>query len=204
MEKSDIEKYIEQLKELDKKINPDDSPDIELTEEFINTMDNVLLSLGKDIEKDMKKTVDVGVIIPVRFMKLKPNAVTPSYSKDGDAGMDLTATDIIPNGFSSTVVQYGTGIAIEIPRGYVGLVFPRSSIRNYKLQLSNSVGIIDSGYRGEIILNFNVLEQDTPIYKAGDRIGQLVIIPFPTINLIEVQELSSSERNTGGFGHTGI
>jgi dUTP pyrophosphatase len=204
MENKDIEKYISQLRELDKRINPDDVPDMELTDEFIETMDKVLLSLGKDIENDMKKTVEIVSTIPVRFMKLKPNAVTPSYAKDGDAGLDLSATDII----SETGIQiaYGTGIAVEIPRGYVGLVVPRSSVRNYALSLANCIGIIDSGYRGEIVLTFNKKYLEVfgnTTYNVGDRIGQLIIIPYPQIQLIEAEELSSTERNTGGHGHTG-
>jgi len=203
MEKQDIEKYIKILQKLDKEINPDDLPSIEMTEEFINELDKVLLSLGKDIEHDMKKSVESPILMSIRFKKIKPNAVTPSYSKDGDAGLDLTATDIISNTTFQT--EYGTGIAIEIPRGYVGLVFPRSSVRKYELSLSNCVGVIDSGYRGEIILTFNKSNGlDSFKYNVGDRIGQLIILPFPTIELIEVQELSITERNDGGFGHTGV
>ena len=129
----------------------------------------------------------------------------PSYSKDGDAGMDLTATEIISE--TKIDVTYGTGISMEIPKGYVGLVFPRSSIRKYDLSLTNCVGVIDSGYRGEIQATFkktNWLKgNESEKYQIGDRIVQIMIIPYPQVSFIEVEELSSSERGTGGFGSTG-
>jgi len=203
MEKQDIENYLKKLQELDKQINPTDDSNPEMTTQFVEELNKVLSALGKDIEFDMKKSVESPILMKVRFKKLKPNAVTPSYSKDGDAGLDLTATDIISN--TTFQAEYGTGIAIEIPRGYVGLVFPRSSVRKYELSLSNCVGVIDSGYRGEIILTFNKSNGlDSFKYKVGDRIGQLIILPFPTIELVEAQELSITERNDGGFGHTGV
>ncbi len=202
MEKPDIENYIKKLQKLDKQINSDENPSAELTDSFINELEKVLLALGKDIEVDMKKSVSAPILMPVRFKKLKSEAVTPSYAKDGDAGLDLTAIEIKKN--TTFQAEYGTGIAIEIPRGYVGLIFPRSSIRKYEIALSNSIGMIDSGYRGELILTFNKLNGlDSIKYKVGDRIGQLMIIPYPTIELIESQELSETERNAGGFGHTG-
>ena len=88
----------------------------------------------------------------VKIKKLSPEAVIPTYAKDGDAGIDLVATSMK---FDGTQITYGTGLAMEIPEGFVGLVFPRSSIRKTDLSLSNSVGVIDSGYRGEIQATFN-------------------------------------------------
>jgi len=139
----------------------------------------------------------------VRIKKLSPLAVIPSYAKDGDAGMDLVATSIK---FDGTQVTYGTGLAMEIPEGFVGLVFPRSSIRKTDLSLSNSVGVIDSGYRGEIQATFNQksLSKDGQIlYGIGDRIMQIMIIPYPPVQFIEVNELSDTLRGEGGFGSTG-
>jgi len=139
----------------------------------------------------------------VKIKKLNPNAIIPSYAKAGDAGMDLVATSIK---FDGTQITYGTGLAIEIPEGFVGLVFPRSSIRKTDLSLSNSVGVIDSGYRGEIQATFNQksLSKDGQIlYGVGDRICQLMIIPHPHVDFIEVQELNNTERGEGGFGSTG-
>jgi dUTP pyrophosphatase len=138
----------------------------------------------------------------VRIKKLNENAVIPSYAKDGDAGMDLVATKIISN--TTFDVTYGTDLAMEIPKGFVGLVFPRSSIRKYELILSNSVGVIDSGYRGELQATFRKENGlDSLAYKVGDRIAQIMIIPYPPIEFDEVAELSDTERGDGGFGSTG-
>ena len=151
----------------------------------------------------------------VKIKKLKPNAVIPTYAKDGDAGMDLVATEIIKD--TPEQITYGTGIAMEIRDGFVGLVFPRSSIRKTGLQLSNSVGVIDSGYRGELQATFNKLFggeamydemkvkeiQPNDFYKVGDRVAQIMIIPHPPIEFDTVDELSDTERGDGGFGSTG-
>ena len=135
----------------------------------------------------------------VRIKKLNENAVIPSYAKDGDAGMDLVATRIINERLDS--ITYGTDIALEIPEGFVGLVFPRSSIRKTDLILSNSVGVIDSGYRGEIQATFK--RSGVYAYAVGDRIAQIMIIPHPDIEFEEADELSDTERGDGGFGSTG-
>jgi dUTP pyrophosphatase len=138
----------------------------------------------------------------VNIKKLHPNAVIPTYAKDGDAGMDLVATEITSN--TTFDVSYGTGISLEIPEGFVGLVFPRSSIRKYDLTLSNSVGVIDSGYRGEIQATFKKTNGlDSLSYKVGDRIAQIMIIPYPSIDFQEVEYLSNTQRGEGGFGSTG-
>ena len=141
----------------------------------------------------------------VKIKKLNPSAVIPTYAKDGDAGMDMFATKVINENLGS--ITYGTDIAMEIPKGFVGLIFPRSSIRKTNLQLSNSVGVVDSGYRGEIQATFNKIqgidniERDS--YKVGDRICQIMIIPYPPIEFKEVDELTNTERGEGGFGSTG-
>ena len=138
----------------------------------------------------------------VKIKKLNPNAVIPTYAKSGDAGMDLVATKIISN--TTFDVTYGTDLAMEIPKGFVGLIFPRSSIRKYELILSNSVGVIDSGYRGELQATFKKENGlDSLAYKVGDRIAQIMIIPHPEIEFEEVDDLSDTERGDGGFGSTG-
>ena len=138
----------------------------------------------------------------VKMKKLHPNAVKPKYAKESDAGMDLVATEIISN--TTFQITYGLGIAMEIPTGMVGLVFPRSSIRNTELTLSNSVGVIDAGYRGELQATFNKLNGlDSVAYKVGDRVAQIVIVPHPIVQFVEVDELSESARGKGGFGSTG-
>lgn len=141
--------------------------------------------------------------LKVKINKLHKNAVIPRYAKSGDAGMDLTATSKLSN--TTFQCTYGTGISIEIPKGYVGLVFPRSSIRNMELLLSNSVGVIDSGYRGEVQVTFiKTNGLDSLDYKVGDRIAQLIIISYPQIEFEEVEELSQTERGEGGFGSTNL
>ncbi len=151
----------------------------------------------------------------VKIKKLNPNAVIPKYAKIGDAGMDLVATTIIKD--TPEQITYGMGIALEIPEGFVGLIFPRSSVRKTGLDLSNAVGVVDSGYRGELQATFNKIfggerfydetknTEDTSndFYKVGDRIAQIMIIPYPPIEFVEVEELSDSERGEGGFGSTG-
>lgn len=139
----------------------------------------------------------------VKIKKLHPDAVIPVYSKPGDAGLDLTATSIDDDSYDNII--YGTGLAIEIPEGYVGLLFPRSSNSKTDLYLTNHVGVIDSGYRGEIMFKFRPINgiEDAYIYAVGDRIGQLIIIPYPSIEFVETEELSDSDRGEGGFGSTG-
>lgn len=145
----------------------------------------------------------------IGFKKLNASAVIPSYSKVGDGAMDLTATSYE---YKDGRHVYGTGLAVQIPLGYVGLVFPRSSICKYDLRLTNAVGVIDSGYRGEIKFQFENDAMDNGgdynsrqcrIYKIGDRVGQLIIIPYPKIEPMEVDSLSLSERGDGGFGSSG-
>lgn len=155
----------------------------------------------------------------IKIKKLHKDAVIPTYAKEGDAGMDLTAVSEHNDKDGNTV--YGTGLSFEIPKGYVGLLFPRSSNSKTDLRLTNSVGVLDSGYRGEVMFKFrndNFSNIDYGLKKAfinenvsfdnqynvGDRIGQLIIMPYPEVSFIEVEELESSERGTGGYGSTGI
>ena len=169
----------------------------------------------------------------VRIKKLHENAVIPSYAKKGDAGLDLTAVDKYYDVHGCVV--YRTGISIEIPEGYVGLIFPRSSICKQDLTLANAVAVIDSGFRGEILMKFKpslmfVSDEEGLIsdeyetfkcadgveipwneripmtaidYNVGDRIAQLIIMPYPHIEFEEVDELTETERGDGGYGSTG-
>lgn len=157
----------------------------------------------------------------VKIKKLHPDAIIPKYAKPGDAGLDLTATSMEYDEYGN--ICYGTGLAFEIPEGYVGLVFPRSSIYKEQLLLSNAVGVIDSGYRGEVSFKFkpsmaldnrqcvktdkdrlwSVAIRQNGIYKVGDRIGQIIILPYPQIEFVEVDALSETERGTGGYGSSG-
>lgn len=141
----------------------------------------------------------------VKIKRLIDKAILPTKAHATDAGYDLYATscDIsVPD----RLATYGTGIAVEIPQGYVGLVFPRSSICKQHLSLSNSVGVIDSGYRGEIMAKFNLLSDGSDtfsVYNVGDRIAQLIIMPYPEVTFAEVDVLSESDRGEGGYGSSG-
>ena len=135
----------------------------------------------------------------VNIKRLQENATLPFYAKESDAGMDLVITDI--KGETEWDISYGFGISMEIPEGFMGLVFPRSSIRKTDLVLSNAVGVIDSGYRGEIQATFKKTGLNK--YEIGDRGAQLIIIPHPSIEFQEVEELTNTERGEGGFGSTG-
>lgn len=141
--------------------------------------------------------------LKVKFKKLVPHAAEPCYAKAGDAAIDLVATDAAYNP-EYDFIEFGTGLAVEIPEGHVGLLFPRSSISKTPHSLCNSVGVIDSGYRGEICFRFRTNKnRDHEEYGVGDKIGQLLIMPYPKVELEEVKELSDSERGKGGFGSTG-
>jgi dUTP pyrophosphatase len=138
----------------------------------------------------------------VNIKKISESALIPTYAKDGDAGLDLVATSIVNE--EAFQITYGLGIAMEIPNGFVGLVFPRSSIRKYDLSLTNCVGVVDSGYRGELQATFRKHKGvASTSYAIGERVCQLMIIPHPTIEFNEVNELSNTERGEGGFGSTG-
>ena len=168
----------------------------------------------------------------IKIKKLHTDAVIPSYSKLGDAGQDLVC---ISKYFDADgCIVYGTGLAFEIPEGYVGLLFPRSSNAKKDLILTNSVGVVDSGYRGEVMFKFkpasffaeegygqgaksedfdytvlpgsrllDEAEFGVELYEVGDRVGQIIIMPYPQVTFKEVSELSSTDRGEGGFGSTG-
>lgn len=192
--------------------------------------------------------------LKVKIKKLVPEAVIPTYAKDGDMGMDVTATSVEYDKTLDCFV-YHTGLAFELPKGYGMLIFPRSSNRKTNSYMANHVGILDSGFRGELLLCFkykesvhsilssfrsdrfierlanNVDIKDAKVlavaviktsndivgndieltkfmmnfapYKVGDRIGQIVIVPYPTVEFEETDTLSESERGTGGHGSTG-
>lgn len=164
----------------------------------------------------------------VKIKKLNGKAVIPTYAHSTDAGMDLTA---VSKKVEDGIVTYGTGLAFDIPDGYVGLIFPRSSIYKTDLVLANCVGVIDSGYHGEVKLKFrfnvnegnvvrfvegcdyiaedcimstNYASRGFESYEVGDRIGQIIIMPYPKVTYEVTDKLDETERGTGGFGSTGI
>jgi dUTP pyrophosphatase len=143
--------------------------------------------------------------LKVKIKKVRDNATIPNYAHAYDGCVDLTAAarDKSPlRDKNGSIWTYHTGLALEIPQGYVGLIFPRSSISKTAFALANCVGVIDSGYRGEIMVKFR---EHTPgkIYNVGDRIGQLMIVPRPKVVFNVVEELGDSFRGEGSFGSTG-
>jgi dUTP pyrophosphatase len=202
MDRKQLEDYIEKLKNYEEILSSDDGVD----QNFINELNNVFKQLSDDVTQSQYKSPTVESFNPqqliVKVKKLHENAVIPSYSKPGDAGMDLTITEIKENNFRQ--ISYGFGVAMEIPFGYVGLVFPRSSVKNQDLLLSNCVGVIDSGYRGEIQSTFKKTDPSEKFYNVGDRGAQIIILPYPQVFMVESDELSDTERGTGGFGSTGL
>jgi dUTP pyrophosphatase len=201
MDRKQLEDYIEKLKNYEEILSSGDGVD----QNFINELNNVFKQLSDDVSMVQKPTQTTSFNpqqLVVKVKKLHENAVIPSYSKHGDAGMDLTITEIKENNFRQ--ISYGFGIAMEIPFGYVGLVFPRSSVKNQDLILSNCVGVIDSGYRGEIQSTFKKTDPSEKFYNVGERGAQIIILPYPQVFMVESDELSDTERGTGGFGSTGL
>ena len=149
----------------------------------------------------------------VKIKKLVPEAVIPAYAKPGDAGMDLTAVKVEYDRVNKCFV-YHSGLAFEVPEGHVMLLFPRSSNRKTEAYLTNSVGVIDSGYRGEVMACYKrrdndvfhehddkfIINSQAP-YKVGERFAQVIIIPYPQIEFEEVESFGNQDR--GGFGTTG-
>lgn len=141
----------------------------------------------------------------VRIKKLNEKAVIPTKAHATDAGFDLYCTSREVNWEKRQLVCH-TGLAFEIPEGYVGLLFPRSSVSNKPLMMANSVGVVDSCYRGEVTAKFNITDTRQSAfshYQEGDRIAQMIIIPYPEIEFEEADSLSENDRGTGGYGSTG-
>lgn len=138
-------------------------------------------------------------MVVVKIKRLRDNAVLPCYAHEGDAAMDVTA---VSKEGRDNFIEYKTGLSFEVPRGHVMLVFPRGSNTKSDLILGNCVGVLDSGYRGELIIRFNILG-DRLHYEVGDRIAQIMILPYPEVKFVESEELGGSARGEGRFGSTG-
>jgi dUTP pyrophosphatase len=143
-------------------------------------------------------------VTAVQVRRLRADAIVPGRAYDGDAGFDLAACEQVELEPGARAVV-GTGIAVAIPPGHAGLVLPRSGLaaRN-GVSVVNSPGLIDEGYRGEVkvvLLNTDLTSRF--VVEPGMRIAQLVVVPIPTVELVDVAELPSSERGDGGFGSSG-
>jgi len=141
----------------------------------------------------------------VKIKLLNDLAVVPSKAHNNDAGFDLKATSRSSDDYGNFV--YGTGVAVRIPDGHVGLLFQRSSVAKKTQILSNAVGVIDAGYTGEITFKFrhivnNKYTQARP-YEVGERIGQLIIIPIPSVEFELTDNLGESERGEKNYGSSG-
>jgi dUTP pyrophosphatase len=139
--------------------------------------------------------------VNVKFRKLHPDAAVPTYGTEKASGIDLYALEVVPRPYGADVK---TGIAIELPEGYEAQVRPRSGLSRKGWMAV--FGTIDEDYRGDIgITLYNVSDKhDVHFPKAGERVAQLVIVPVVRANLVEVEELSDTQRGTGGFGSTGM
>lgn len=141
----------------------------------------------------------------IKFKRLTENAIAPVKAHAADAGFDLTCSSITTeiNERGQLIIVYHTGLAFEIPEGYFGALVPRSSIANKTLTLTNCIGVIDAGYRGEVMAKMKATTDVIPaVYKEGERFAQLLILPVPEVQFEESTELSEGDRGENGYGST--
>ena len=141
------------------------------------------------------------MIIELPVLKLRPEAVVPARAYAGDAGMDLSSCERVELGPGERSLV-PTGLAVAIPEGFAGFVQPRSGLAaKHGISIVNTPGLVDSGYRGELLVNLVNTDKHEPfVVEPGMRIAQLVIVPLPEVELVEVDELPESERGVRGFG----
>lgn len=142
-------------------------------------------------------------MISLKVKRLTDTAKLPTYAHDGDACFDLYADDVNET-CGGTVFTCDTGLSVEVPQGYAMMIYSRSG-HGFKnnMRLSNCVGVLDSGYRGPVVVKLTCDRQIQYVPKVGDRIAQAMLIPVPVVTFEEVTELSDSERGEGGFGSSG-
>ncbi len=170
------------------------------TQEYIKSRDSFPRPVTFQSMDTRDIEIAVGKRLVVKFKKLHEKAVLPVYAKPGDAGLDLYPVS------SETIdgnIVCSFGFAMQIPEGYVGLIFPRSGIYKHSYVMSNSVGVIDSGYRGEVKAIFKKFSNYAPsFYNFGQAVAQLIIMPYPQVETEWAEKLSDTIRGEGGFGHT--
>ena len=152
---------------------------------------------------DQKLTREKTITVPIK--RLDPTVELPRYAYAGDAGLDLRASeDVVLKPFERRLIS--TGLAIAIPDGYAGFIQPRSGLAlKQGLSMANTPGLIDAHYRGELkICAINLDPKDDIVIRRGDRIAQLVIQKVPVVELLEVDDLSETDRGAGGFGSSGV
>jgi dUTP pyrophosphatase len=140
-------------------------------------------------------------VIELPIRRLRPDAVVPARAYSGDAGLDLSSCERVELAPGERALV-ATGLAVAIPEGYAGFVQPRSGLATkHGISIVNTPGLVDSGYRGELLVNLvNTDKQEAFVVEPGMRIAQLVILPIPELELVEVDELPESERGVRGFG----
>ena len=140
-------------------------------------------------------------MIELPIQRLRPDAVVPGRAYSGDAGLDLSSCERVELAPGERALV-PTGLAVAIPEGYAGFVQPRSGLAaKHGISIVNTPGLVDSGYRGELLVNLvNTDKRESFTIEAGMRIAQLVILPIPELELVEVEELPESERGVRGFG----
>ena len=142
----------------------------------------------------------------IRYKRLTDNAVAPVKAHASDAGLDLTCTSIDTevNECGQLILVYHTGLALEIPEGYFGAIVPRSSIYKKSLMQTNHIGVVDSNYRGEVLVKMRTTTDVVPaVYKPQERFAQLLILPVPEVQFEEAEQLTETDRSKGSFGSTG-
>jgi dUTP pyrophosphatase len=138
----------------------------------------------------------------IKVKKIRKEANMPFRATSGSGAYDLSANEIERDS-TNKQVKIKTGLAFAIPKGYVGLIFPRSSVKNTTLRLSNSVGVIDSDYRGEVMAFFDEIKESGKVYSVGERCCQILIVKAEEIEWEESDNLDKTKRGDGGFGSTG-
>jgi dUTP pyrophosphatase len=139
-------------------------------------------------------------VIELPIRRLRPDAQVPTRAYAGDAGIDLAACERIELAPGERALV-STGVAVAIPEGYAGYVQPRSGLAaKHGISIVNTPGLVDSGYRGELLVNLLNTDREPFVVEPGMRIAQLVVLPVPEVRLVEVDELPESDRGPRGFG----
>lgn len=193
--------------------NPDDRHNNnvynQVVKKYTSIMHNFVKSgILEECEEEVETMNVLGNNTYVKIKKLKDNAVIPTRGSKFAAGYDLVAcldTDVMNVTIDPyKTVMIGTGLSIEFPDGYFGGIFARSGLASKQgLRPSNCVGVVDSDYRGEIKVALYNDSAEPRVVASGERIAQLILLPFATMTFEEVKELNDTERGEGGFGHTG-
>ena len=143
----------------------------------------------------------------MQYVKLNEKAKDLGYARPGDAGIDISVIEFIalaPFGEDNSKKLLKTGISVKIPEGHFGLIVPRSSMAKKGIMLANTCGIIDSGYTGELMLYVQNMTAKVNYIEEGDRVAQMIVVPFTLVVLTNVDKLPETDRGTGGFGSTGV